>query len=96
MSRYDGLKPAMPQNAAGRITEPAVWVPNAIGAMPAATAAAEPDEEPPGVCAGLCGLRVAAGTIEANSVVTVLPSTMPPARRVNATAVASARGRYPE
>ena len=40
----------MPQNAAGRITEPAVWLPNAIGSMPAAIAAQEPDDEPPGVC----------------------------------------------
>ena len=56
---------------------------------------AEPDDEPPGVCAGLCGLRVTAGTRVANSVVTVLPMTMPPARRVSATAVASARGWRP-
>ena len=53
--------------------------------MPAATAAAEPDDEPPGVCAGLRGLRVPAGCRLANSVVTVLPSTMPPARRTSAT-----------
>jgi len=38
-------------------------------------------------------LRVAAGTSEANSVVTVLPSTTPPARRAKVTAAASARGR---
>src|ERR1700682_1639345 len=72
----------MPQNAAGRITEPAVWLPNAIGSIPAAIAAQEPDDQPPGVCARLCGLRVAAGTMVANSVVTVLPMTMPPGRRV--------------
>ena len=95
ISRYDGLKPVTPQNAAGRITEPAVWVPNAIGSMPAATAAQEPDDEPPGVCARLCGLRVTAGTMVANSVVAVLPMTMPPARRVSATAAASARGWKP-
>jgi hypothetical protein len=58
----------MPQYAAGRIIEPPVWLPNAIGTMPAATAAAEPDDEPPGVCAGLCGLRVPAGCKPANSV----------------------------
>ena len=40
----------MPQNAAGRITEPAVCVPKASGAMRSATAAAEPLDEPPGVC----------------------------------------------
>ena len=29
-----GLKPTTPQKAAGRITEPAVWVPMASGTMP--------------------------------------------------------------
>ena len=42
------------------------------------------------------GLRVRAGYMFANSVLTVLPSTMPPARRVIATIDASARGRCPE
>ena len=41
-----------------RITEPPVCVPTASGTIPSATAAAEPEEEPPGVCAGPCGLRV--------------------------------------
>ena len=35
-----GLYPTMPQNAAGRITEPPVCVPNASGTIPSATAAA--------------------------------------------------------
>src|SRR5580698_1998781 len=95
ISRYDGLNPATPQNAAGLITEPAVWVPKAIGTIPAATAAHEPEDEPPGVCPRLCGLRVTGGTIEANSVVTVLPIPTPPACRAITTAVASARGRLP-
>jgi hypothetical protein len=60
--------------------------------MPAATAAAEPDDDIPGVCAGLRGLRVLAGCREANSVVTVLPATMPPVRRTNDTIAASAVG----
>src|SRR6201996_5918056 len=47
--RYDGLIAATPQNEAGRITEPPVCVPSASGIMPAATAAAEPDDDPPGV-----------------------------------------------
>src|SRR5258707_2514406 len=88
-SRKDGLNPATPQRAAGRITDPPVWLPSASGSMPAATAAAEPDDDPPGVCAGLCGLRVPAGTNEANSVVTVLPAMMPPARRTIMTIAAS-------
>ena len=36
-------------------------VPIAAGIMPAATAAAEPDEEPPGVWRGSWGLRVFPG-----------------------------------
>jgi hypothetical protein len=43
------------------MVEPLVWLPSASGTMPAATAAAEPLEEPPGVCSGLCGLRVLPG-----------------------------------
>ena len=45
---------------AGRITEPAVCVPSANGAICAATAAADPLDEPPGVCSTACGLRVGA------------------------------------
>ena len=43
------------------MTEPAVWVPSASGTMPSATAAAEPLDEPPGVCAVSCGLAVRPG-----------------------------------
>src|SRR5689334_8362783 len=39
-----GLKPQTPQKLAGRITLPSVCVPIVNGTMPAATAAAEPDE----------------------------------------------------
>ena len=46
-----GLKPAMPQNAAGTRIEPDVSVPIAHGTTPAATATAEPDEDPPGASA---------------------------------------------
>src|SRR5436305_1619248 len=95
MSLYEGLKPATPQYAAGRITEPAVCEPVAIGTMPAATAAAEPEEEPPGVCSRLCGLRVLPVCWCANSVVTVLPRMMPPARRSMATVEASLAGGCP-
>ena len=56
-----GLKPTTPQNAAGRITEPLVCVPTATGTWSAATAAADPEEEPPGVCLRFQGLRVSAG-----------------------------------
>src|SRR5207342_1788190 len=85
-----------PQNAAGRITDPTVWVPKASGTMKSPTAAAEPLEEPPGVCSGLCGLVVLPqGNRLANSVVTVLPKSTPPAARLSATHAASAAGRLP-
>src|SRR4051812_35334998 len=74
---------------------PAVCVPNASGKKPAATPAADPDDEPPGVCAGFAGLAVGPGLRVANSVVTVLPMTTPPAARVQATAAASAFGCQP-
>jgi hypothetical protein len=61
MRPWVGLKPYTPQNEAGRMVEPAVWLPSARGTIAAATAAAEPLEEPPGVCSGLCGLRVLPG-----------------------------------
>src|SRR5437588_13086398 len=79
----------MPQKAAGRIVEPIVWVPNANGQNPAATAAADPLLDPPGVCSRLCGLRVGPGSKYANSVETVFPSTIAPASRSNLTHVAS-------
>jgi hypothetical protein len=63
------------------MVDPAVWLPSASGTMEAATAAAEPLEEPPGVCSGLCGLRVLPGEKYAHSVVTVLPRITAPAAR---------------
>ena len=81
-----------PQKAAGRITEPPVCVPVASAIWKSATAAAEPLEEPPGVCAGFHGLRVGAGWRLANSVVTVLPSRIAPARFASAMVAASASG----
>ena len=63
--------------------------------MLAATAAADPLEEPPGVCAELCGLRALPGLRKANSVVTVLPRTIAPAARSMETTVASREGVRP-
>jgi hypothetical protein len=53
-----GLKATMPQYEAGLINDPAVCVPIAKGTMLSATAAADPEEEPPGVCVKRSGLRV--------------------------------------
>ncbi len=44
-----GLMPTMPVKAAGSRTEPPPSLPSASGQMPAATAAAEPALDPPGV-----------------------------------------------
>ena len=61
MSPKLGLKPTIPQKAAGRMTEPLVCEPMAAGTMPAATAAAEPLDDPPGVRVESCGFRVFPG-----------------------------------
>src|SRR5216684_6261624 len=46
----------MPQKLAGTRTEPPVSVPSAVSQIPAATAAAEPADEPPGTWPGARGL----------------------------------------
>src|SRR2546421_407084 len=83
-----GLRPTSPHQAAGMRTEPAPSDPTAAGTSPAATAAAEPPLEPPGVWFGFHGLR--AGTKSGppsvnahwpNSGVAVLPTTTAPAER---------------
>ena len=56
-----GLSPTSPQQAAGMRIEPPPSLPCASGTIPAATAAAEPPEEPPGVRSRSHGLRVGAG-----------------------------------
>ena len=57
-SPFVGLMPARPQKAAGMRIEPPPSVAVAMGASPAATAAAEPPLEPPGVNSSFHGLRV--------------------------------------
>ena len=77
--------PVMPHRAAGWRTEPPVSVPVAIGTMRAATAAAEPPDEPPGTLVVSQGLRVAPKwelSLEepiANSSMLVLPTITAPA-----------------
>ena len=53
-----GLTPTRPEKAAGRRIEPPPSLPSARGQTPAATAAAEPALEPPGVKAVFQGFRV--------------------------------------
>ena len=90
-----GLSPTLPQNAAGMRTEPAPSVPTLSGPSPAATAAAVPPDEPPGVFDGSHGLRVSpvrsefVSPLHPNSGVVVLPMRTAPASRRRAVAGAS-------
>src|ERR1700761_1885689 len=52
-----GFRPTMLPKAAGTRPEPAVSVPSAKGTIPAATAHADPDDEPPGTSAASNTLR---------------------------------------
>src|SRR5215210_4826926 len=56
-SPYVGFMPTTPHSAAGWRTEPPVSVPSAHTASPAATAVAEPDDDPPGTRSSAHGLR---------------------------------------
>src|SRR5437868_6939352 len=82
----EGFKPTIPQKLAGMRIEPAPSVPRESGPMPAATAAAEPPLDPPGVLVVSHGLRVGPKTglsvapFQPNSGVLVLPSMIAPAR----------------
>src|SRR5207302_6842237 len=55
----DGRRPTIPQHEAGMRIDPPMSVPIPTVAMPAATAAALPPLEPPGVMPSLQGLLVA-------------------------------------
>src|SRR5437763_5668076 len=84
-----------PQNAAGWRTEPPVSEPRAAGTMRAATAAAEPPDDPPATRVTSHGLRVtpkAECSVEepiANSSRFAFPTTTKPRSRRRDTAVAS-------
>ena len=85
----------MPQNAAGWRIDPPVSVPVAAGTRPAATAAAEPPDEPPGTRSTSHGLATGPKKLVslvdpiANSSMFVLPTMTAPAARSCATTVAS-------
>ena len=72
--------PTTPQYAAGTMTDCSVCDPIASRQIPAATAAAEPPLDPPGVRFGSRGFFVGGGSQYANSSNAVLPSTTAPAR----------------
>ncbi len=92
---WDGFSPISPQQEAGMRIEPPPSEALATGTMPAATAAAAPPDEPPGVRSVDHGLRV--GPNEVGSVTgrdpssgeLVRPSVTSPAVRKRATRVVS-------
>ena len=53
-----GLMPVTPFSDAGQVMEPSVSVPMASAASPAARAAPEPEDEPPGLRSKAHGLQV--------------------------------------
>src|SRR6185503_15964663 len=83
---YVGFRPETPASAAGWRIEPPVSVPVAAGVMRAATAAAEPPDEPPGTRCKSQGLRtgpqceLSFDEPIANSSMLHLPSGTAPAR----------------
>src|SRR5438132_8326944 len=89
---YVGFNPTTPVNAAGCRIDPPVSVPVAPGARKAATAAAEPPEEPPGTSWVLAPRRrrgeitgprneVSFEEPIANSSLLVLPTSTAPSRQ---------------
>src|SRR5512145_2642107 len=92
---YVGLRPVMPQNAAGSRIDPPVSVPREARHERAATAAADPPDEPPGTRVPSHGLRVAPRaefSVDepiANSSQLSLPTMTAPAARKRAVTVAS-------
>ena len=93
---YAGLSPTTPQCAAGVRTLQPVSVPSANGTYPAATAPADPEDDPPVIRVGSWGLWAGPDAEAspvgpcANSWVCSLATTTAPAARSRATAAASA------
>src|SRR4029079_3857497 len=101
MRPYVGFTPTTPQKAAGCRTDPPVSEPSAIGVIPAATAAAEPPDDPPATQRTSRGLRVGPNALFsvdepiANSSMLVLATTSAPLARSLVIAVASNGLEYP-
>src|SRR5262245_59980144 len=97
----DTLRPTRPQHDAGMRIDPPPSLAWAMGTMPAATAAALPPLDPPGVRDVSHGLQVgpkAIGSVTGtlpNSGLFVRPSTTNPAARWRATRVVSASDTIP-
>jgi hypothetical protein len=93
-----GLRPVSPWAREGAVTEPPVWVPMEERARRAATAVADPVEEPPGFTEGSPGAQAFSvvtspsgvrARVVARGPICVFPTMMPPSswRRVTAGAV---------
>ncbi len=98
----EGLSAVRPFTAPGMRIDPPPSEPVARGTRPAATAAAEPPDDPPGERSSAHGLRVAPNTgftvsgMKPSSGVLVLPTTTHPAARRRSTSAESAvAGRSP-
>ncbi|MCY1228889.1 hypothetical protein D9M72_412330 [compost metagenome] len=96
----EGRNPTTPHLAAGMRSEPPVSDPVQTGRKSAASAAAEPPEEPPALRFGLKGLPVAPQTALREfapapiSGILVLPTTMAPAARSRFTSTLSSVGTW--
>src|SRR5712691_5635918 len=96
----DGLSPKRPQHDAGIRIDPPPSLPCATGTRPAASAAAAPPLDPPGVSSGFHGFRVAplsSDSVKAvvpNSGVLVFPRITNPACRRRRTTAVSRSGTY--
>src|SRR5437764_3953513 len=97
-----GLRPTRPVKAAGIRVEPPPSLAVQNGTIPAATAAADPPLDPPGVRVGSHGLRVVpqalvwVKAVMPNSGAAVLPTgTAPEARRRRTCAESAATGGRP-
>ena len=94
----EGLRPKTPQQDAGILIEPPPSVPWASGTRPAASAAAAPPLDPPGVRLGFQGFRVSPFSSDSvnatvpNSGVFVLPRMTKPASRNRRTTAVSKSG----
>src|SRR5262245_56610774 len=92
---FVGFSPNRPQYAAGIRIDPPPSVAVAIAAIPAAIAAPDPPDEPPGVRSRFHGFRVGPNRrfdvkpSAANSGMFVLPTTIAPAARSRSTTRAS-------
>jgi hypothetical protein len=82
---YDGLNPTIPHILAGCLIDPPVSVPSAAGTSHAATATADPDDDPPGIRVGSQGLHAGPNALFsplppiANSSIFVFPNQIKPA-----------------